>query len=640
MRRLLNSAIFFLPLALLLRPDFAGAQAGLFKKPQDVIQEVNIARLEAELEKQNPACMPANDDPEAVVPRAIREINAYTTQFLTDKITQEERRNQTQQTGEFDINTIRLISAGRDREYGRIYFQGEYPFLYRLHVILGKCYEIENQPYRALGEYATAFRYTGYDFRDDAVDANSIIDRYRLMLDGFADPDRIAQENDPEIKTAAAEFLDSMKKYDDLKVRLEEAKKGVDVARARLSRGIPGDTEAQAAAKAQALQTEMDSLLASLEKIRTGAYKKYYERKRERDGDLAYTMAVLIRKLEIENKNLSRILNRSSFYRGLGNEQGEEVTELRNFVGYAIFLEMAHRIDPDNLKYLTLLSQEYRNSRSNDRAAAFEENYVRIASAMNPQPSELPAHYRTLAGLYTDLRNYILAAQTCEKYLEKGADPDGLIRLQLADIYFQHTGAFPRSERLYREVLEESMKTDEQTLDFRKRSEIRSFRYRVLQNLASINRLHERPEKEKADIESAREQYMKMEREYADFDAEEKKIREEIMILKRQLLSTDDQRLRDSYHRLQNIELAAAVEKTRFLRVRLNSLNLPRILERRAMLCMYERDFTGALNIYREIIHRGTGEQATRARQNIEMINLTLRDGVLRRPAIDPIFER
>ena len=617
------------------------AQTELIKKPQDVIQIQDVNRLEADVSTPQPDCGGVSI-PGSIIARASQQISLYTSQFIEGKKIQDERNSTRTSFLDMDVNAVRLLTLRRNMQYPGSFFLGEFPLMYRLHTVLGKCYASQDETYRALAEYAMAFRYTGMEFWKEPADQTEREGIYSLMLDGFADVNRTAQESDPDIKQAAERFRQLMSGYENLKNTLTEAKKEIDVAVAARARGLPGPTPEEAKSRADSLQTQMDQLTANLEEIRKNQYRKYYDLKRTRDGNLAFEMANLVKKLEIDNKNLARILNRSSYYRGLGGELGEERTELRNFVGYAIFLELAQRIDPENLRYLTLLSSEYRNSRQVDRAIAFEEKYIELAGRMNPPPAELPERMLALAGMFTDVRNFVRAGEAYEKYLALEKEPEKARKatLDLADLYFHDTGNFERAEELYRSYLRDSLLVDETKLDYRIRNEVRSTRFRIFKNLASIDRRHSRPAKEREDLSGARTQFAAIEKDFSDYETQENKIRSSILEIKKQLLSRENEDLQKEYYRLLRIDLPAVREVTDFLRVRMSSLNLPVILERMALISIRDRNFNDSLDLYREIVRRGTGDQTTRARRNIELVNLTMTDGILRSPVVDPAFER
>lgn len=631
--RLLALALGLASSAAFAQPAAPGA--GLYERPQTILRPALIAQLEQELAAPDP-------DLRAIVERAEAELKRYTGQFVEEKRIQDERRTRTLAPYDIDENTARLIALLQSEQYGQISFLGEAPYLYRLHTLLGRAFEGLDDPYRAMSEYAMAFRYTGLEIPASETPDQAERDRaYLLLLRGFADPDRLAQETDADLQRAGLRFRELAAEYAELQPRLAEAERAPDVAQSALLRGVPADPAAAIAERDQ-LRARVAAVRGELESIRTGAARVYSDRKRRRDGELAYRMALLTRRLEADNKNRLRILYRSSFYRGAGDQLGEERTALRDFVGYRIFLELAVKIDPENLTYLDLLADEYRSARLIVQAIAFEERYIAIAEKSDPRPENLPEHYIRLAGLYTDSRNYIQAAGAYERFLSLSRNPERrlLASLELANLHFARTGDLPRAQELYSEYLAASNRPDEAQLALEPRTELRSVRYRAQKNLAAIHRRRQRTAEEKTQLEQAAANFLRIEADYQEAERSELEIRRSINRVKAQLLDRMDDRLEREYYRLLRIDLPAARERLGFLKTRLHSLDYPSLLERRALIAFRFRELTAAQNLYREVIRRGPAEQGARARRNIELIRRMESDGVLRQLEAPAYFER
>ena len=629
--RILAIQIVFSPLVV--GPGFAQDRGPRYQRPQDILDPAVIQQAEEDLEAGDP-------DYAALVQVLRSEISKYTSQFVDSKRIQDERRNRSSWT-ELDKNSVRLLVLAREAKTGKIQFLGNEPYLYRLHRALGRAYQALEQPYRALGEYAMALRYTGREQPwKEPENTKQSETRYLFMLRDFADPDRIAQETDGNIRQAALRFREQMESYSRLKREALAARKNISVVEAQRERGQDVSV-ADAQERAASLGAELETVLTELEEIRRNQYRSYHAAKIARDGNLAYQMALLVRQIEEGNKKLSRILNRSSFYRGIGTAQSEERTALRNFVGYGIFLNLAHRIDPQNLLYLSLLAREYRNSRENTRAIAFEEMYIREARKQTNPPPELAEHLLSLGGLFTDTRNYVRARETYEQYLAISADPEKKARVQLhlADIYFEKTGNFNLAEETYNAYLTWSAALPAAT-DFRIANERRAISYRIYRSLASIKRRNLRTDQEQDYLARAREVYGELQGEHERYLEEKRAVQTRISNVKRQLLSQEDERAQQEYYRLLRIDLPAVSERVGVLETRLDALNIARVLERLALLAQGRRDFERALALYREIIEKGSGSESTRARRNIQRINRSLVDGRLRKPILPPDFER
>jgi len=608
------------------------AQEGLYKAPAEIIAPQtldNIARAMAE------------EEPDfSEIARIIhREINNYTTQFIEEKRIQDERR--VAERPNLDKNTLRLITLLKEKKYGKIAFAGHSPYLRQLYDALGQCYEKIGDPYLALSAYSEALRYSALERQkqpDGTEKERQAI--YQSMMASFAHPERIPEERDERLKSAAARAGQLIPQFAEALRRTELAFKAIDAARADAVRG--GNSTVAAAQEAyQVEKRRLDALEMQLEAIRKNEYRAFQAERARSDGNLAFRMATVVKKLEITSKEFARIFNRSSFYRGTGDELGEERTALRNFVGYAIFLEFAHKLDPDNINYVALLAEEYRSSRNRERAIEFSQKFLTMAREKSDRENIARGSYR-LAGLYTDARNYIKAEEHYREFLATTTDEEAraAAELTLARIAFEYTGRMDLARELFERSLARKETQDEAAMDFRSRADSRAMRYRIHDQLASIFRRAERTDREKAELGKARAIYYALEAESKEYEKEEEELKKQIFTIKKDLLGREDPDLQKDYYRLLRIDLPAVQDRVRYVRVRQSSMPLPGLLERLAFLSQRERDFTTALNLYQEIIARGNGEEATRARANIERVNLTMQDGRNRSPLLPSRFER
>lgn len=619
-------------------PLFAQAPAtdpAVFQPPQNLIDPAAIVELENELERPEP-------DLRGIADRARAQVQLYTGQFVRDRLIQDERNRSLRGVQDIDEDIARLIALLQSKKYGQIQFLGEYPYLYRLHFVLGRAYEALDDPERALAEYLMALRYTGreqsWQTNPDAIEQEQ---RYLLMARTFADPDRLAQIAPGEERQAGESFRPLLERYGRQTLALQEAERQIFVAEAARLRGAGGDPAA-ARNERDRLRAEVEGLRNQLEAIRSGAYARYHQQKRSREGDIAYRLALLARRLETENRLIQRVLNRSSFYRGSGSQLGEERTALRKFVGYQMFLELAHEIDPENLVYLDLLADECRSSRQIEAAIAYQERYLELAVARPTPPDNLPEQYVRLAGLYTDARNYILATQAYRRFLELSRDPERRREMsrELADLCYRRVGCYDEAARLYSALIAESAEREPQQNELRARNELRTEQYRMLRNVAALQRRFQRTTEEERALDAARAAYARIR---ADYDAEQAafdELEKRVFELKRQLLNRENEQLEREYYRLVRIEQPAVRERLGYLQSRLDSLDLASLLEERAMVLIRQQRYRDAQGIYGEIIAGGRAEQAMRARRNIEALNLTLQDGRLRNIEMPADYQR
>ncbi|MCB1137602.1 MAG: hypothetical protein KDK23_02560, partial [Leptospiraceae bacterium] len=365
-----------------LRAETPPEQSSLYQKPQDIYDLAAIQNLENQLEQGQP--------PDVLAAEVERQIARYTSQFSAEKRIAAERQQIPEGNQHWDVNLVRLIQLARQREPGKRFFLGHSPFLYRLHVLLGRCYEEQGDIKRALAEYNMAFRYNPLEIPVDSLpvrtaspDTRNATERekiYLAMLDGFANPDRIAQESNQTWAQDARRFRELMEQYTQLRKDLEQQRKQPAVARSVILRGGQADPAAEEA-RLQEMERRMETLIGQMEAIRTGTFAGYKAKKERDNGDLVFRMAELTREIERKNKQLQRLTQKSDFYGDSATVP--ERTELSNFVGYGILLELAHRIDPERLKFLEALSEEYTRSRKTSYAIEFDKRFLELAKERN-----------------------------------------------------------------------------------------------------------------------------------------------------------------------------------------------------------------------------------------------------------------
>ena len=610
-------------------------RSALFESPAALIDPARITALENQA---------AGDQPDyiAIIEGARSQLQLYYGQFIEDQRILDQRLYVPDDPARLDQNTIRLLALAREMRPADAYFLGDSPYLFRLHRLLAQVYDRVDDPRRAVGEYAMALRYAGFPADalqppPPATDSHALRPVVLAMLRFFGDQERIAQETDGAQVAAANRFRVLADQFNSLSSQLEEAETDVFVAEAQRAR-TGEDRVAAAIARRDGLRLQYLATVNEIEEIRDGPYRTYETGRREAMADVVFRMAIIARRLDLENKELLRRMFGNSFMRGNGDILAENRTRHRDFGGYRMLLEFAHRIDPENLVYMDYLADEYRTARDLMRAIAFAEKYIERARTLDPPPENLANQYLRLAGMYTDRQNYIRAAEAFEAYIATaGAAAGPAALLNLADVHFERTGRFARARELYERYLSER---GQAPADLRERCEYHAIAYRIQRNIASIARRERRTDPEKAALDSARESYTLIEADYTRSVEREQELRREMLALKAQLRDRTDPDLEEQYYTLLERDIPEAGAAAGFLRSRLASLNVAGVLERQAFLAARERRFRDAQSLYREIVSRGTGEQAVRARQNIERINLTLADGLLRPPVLPPDFER
>lgn len=617
----------------------------LYRSPSEVIDGGLLDRGDAALEEGR------NEDLSGMKDELEENLIRYDGQFLDGKRTYYERRINPIVSGELDSDAIRRFTVNLNRVPGESRYIGDDPYLFRLHRLLGAIYEESNRPRDAQRQYQEALRYTRLELpvpptvpenqTAESESNNMAESRLMRMAISFGDPERLRQEENPGLKSAGERIAEMAVQYAQLSRMADEARKSIYVAEANLAAGRGGDP-APARAESERLQDQLNQLKTEINNTFEGSYLDYLRRERSREADVMFRIARLVKAKEEKLREKGRFAAGNSYYRGKGDARGFLRTDAGKNAAYRIWLEAARKIEPENGEYARLLAEEYADSGDYERALDEERAYILTAKNNGADPWQLAPHYFFLGGLYVQLRDYINGAGAYETYLSidqnGNAESAAQAGLYLADIHFNHTGRLQRAKSLYEEWLNRSF--DRPDAPLKERTELRAIRFRVLKNMASISRQMQRTAMETEYLNRARQVYAAVRSDRSAVETEAARIKLRLNELKKDLRFREDEQMQREYFRLLRMELPAAERDIAFLNARLSVLDGPAILERLALLAQRNRDFQGALDLYREILDMGRKDQATRARKNIDRIQQTLADGFLRSPALPARHER
>ena len=281
--------------------------------PSEILRLPKIQGLERRVKEEgaNGSSCPS------IIQEAEEELKRYYSQFTDQKRIQDEREHGPQDYREFDQNTVRLIDAARRGQHLRSYFLRESPYLFRLHVVIGRCHSSLGKSTHAVSHYTTAFRYASWELplaKDPKQEKENI---YLAMNRVFANPERIKEEEVSQIRRDASRFQKELDQYFALKKEYSQAVREIDVQEAKAARGKKA-TVARAIQERDLLKQKFESQTKILENIRNTSYRSYLKRRNQFHADTAYRTARDVKKLELKNQIRFTSLNRSSFLRGRG----------------------------------------------------------------------------------------------------------------------------------------------------------------------------------------------------------------------------------------------------------------------------------------------------------------------------------
>ncbi len=606
----------------------------LYKPPQAILDGALLDRADQAIARNDlKALQSMRSDLE-------KNLDAYDFQFLDGKRTYYERRENPLVTNELDVNSLRLFTKARLSLPGVSQYLGDDPLLFRIHRALGILYDSLDDPGEALAQLRESLRYTVVD-PYDALDEKDPLKRSLVMVHSFADPGRLPQEEDPQLRSEGERAAKVIADYFALRLQYEEAIKGPAVADSLYVR-TGEDKRSEAKARLVEMETKMKDSIAQINAIYTGPYANYIQRERDRIGDTIYRVAVLTKHTELAVKREIRQREKRAPFEDRTVYSDIDRSAFRNFNGYMQFLEMARKVDPYKLEFIELLSDELRHGGKYERAIDLEERLLRLAEKSQKPDIEkkrILAHLH-LGGLYAITDRYVLSTEHYEKYLE--LDPRGMnspVPLKMADIYLNKTGKLERAMELYSRWEQENRNV-EPTLPVEEICTLRGQRFHALRSLATIERRTQHQKEEVAYLNGALNEYRALQQRGIEAKDRVNELKKKINEIKKALLSEEKPDLQRQYFELLRMELPEREREHSLIEAGLTAMNGAETLERLAYLAGRDRDFEAALGFYHSILIRGTSEQKTRARRNINQIQLTLQDGILRPMELPPYFER
>ena len=557
-------------------------------------------------------------------------------------------------------NNVRLRTLSKSKEFVIPPFVRESPLLFSLHSTLAKAYAKQEKNLLAIQQYQSAFRYAIVEFlsieeekkekeakielikdtnlKEEKKFLNSLKDisqeekekRYKWMNRYFMNEKRLLEE-DPQIQEIGKKFQTEWKNYQKLKKESIQAKSDLALARFELARG-KSNRVLEAKDKLEELRNTWKEKTDILEEIRNNSYKNYLKKRREKYGEVAYEMAIEIRKKELKTKRTYRKQKKISYLRGRGDKDYKaDKTIIVDYKGFRSALEFAHKLDPLRLDFIRLLSDENWYVRKSKLSIYFTKLYIEKGSVIDANEEikkTLPKYGLRLANLYMGEKEYNKAIKNYEEVENLGVKITGENLRQLADLYFLHS-AFPdKANEKYEEYLKEvNTILENKDISDDKKSRYLSFQYQSLVNLSSLSSSASSVkdnESEKKYLWEAQKKFKEIEslEKIKKKEWEEKK--EELENIRKKLLNKKDEDWQREYFFLKDrvlVEKKLNYDRIKNLRLR---INYAKLLERLASLAFHEQNYELAQELILDIIKHGSTQQTKKARKNLRKIQIIL----------------
>ncbi len=627
------------------------------KEPSALIDRIRLQNLEKKIAEANQV-QGTNPNFEEIIKGATEELQKYYEQFVTNKSILYERQNTNYDYRFYDKNTLRLLSQSLQVTKEKPFFQGQRPYLQRLHLVLARAYShsknFKRDNNKALQEYKNSLRYTVIEpfFSEiDTPSTNSIIQKkipvtrylpqYEWMQNTFCDSERLQEEENQGIIQAAQKFTNEYQKFLEAQKNYKKAQDKAAIVRFE---NAPENIELVEREEREQNEKEkvLNESMSILEKVRLNEYKDYVENYRVSSAKIVFEMAQIIKIIELENRITLAHMKRATLVQGANHESSinYENTEFVN-EAYTIALELAHKINPFEVLYIKELSNEYRKAGATRNAIYYYGKYIHAIEKNANAEDELRNSYLRLAGLYIQEKNDIQASIAYENYLklEKDVKLRGRALLALADLHFKKTGKYNRALELFQEWRSLVEKVEKERADdiFVNQKELL---YEVLQKIARIYNLKLDKKNEKLSLEKNISIFSQLENELSLLEREVQSLLEQERVLKKELYQINDERKQKEYFLLKDKTLVNKKRERDIKASKLRSLNHPRTLERLALLYVSERSWSKVEELYKQILRIGSSEQITRTRKNLEGLEAKKKEGKVFIPLLAPDFDR
>ena len=486
--------------------------------------------------------------------------------------------------------------------------------------------------------------------------------RYLWMQNHFASEIRLAEEDNAEFRSTALRFRSLFKDYLQLKKDYEQVVRKLAIAEDRIAHNrlsaikqraqamqepapIPKNEKSFTTQPTEAsirdlrkrkssLKVDLRKSREALEAIRKGIYQRYLEKHREFYGDAAFRMAKEIYLLEQIDKVAFDEKNQPSYEREQGKANSlVNRASVGGLSGFRSILQFAHKIDPFHMDAVRLLAKRFRMIRNLEQAVHFTRFYLKLAPVVNPGvgKQELRDHALYLAGLYMEQKRHLKAVESYELFLRLQPQEEQrlVIIKQLADLHYTHTGRLERASAFYQEYVAateaafQGLSIDKEK---QKLYDATALRYNIFMNLAAISRKKEKQQQEWEFLQQARELYINLEQTGIQMQTKIQGLQNYVFELKQQVQQEEPSRAVNvnASYRLERANLLARQEELGQLKIKLTSLDYPKLLERMAWLAYKGDRWLEAERLYKELIRKSTGIVNKRARTNLESIQKKL----------------
>lgn len=589
----------------------------LYLTPLEVILPAEVLALDTEerlfldpdtgvalREKPNRPPEIGSEEPVATGPKSaetkVKEaeglLKRYYSQFIDEKRIWEERERGSIYSSRTEQNDIRLLLFETTHRNSETLLVKESPILYELHIRLARLYSEIDKPAIAIRHFIGAYRYRSLATTDEF----------------YRSPNWQKEDFRNQFVAGAKSHQQAFDEKKEAQTQLKVAKDKIHILEAEAIRSGKSVSDVQGSVEAQlrVIEQKKKSLIKAEEqfaKSESENYLNYQKTKQIEDSKNFFEMAKMIKKIEDENKERLKIINKLSVA-GKGIFVLFDYKKNRDFFAYELFLEKSYSLWNENIDAIQEVSERFRIDGRKEKAIDFYEKYIKLLETKNDTSEEttkkLSIAYFRLASLNADSKRYIVAGDNYEKFY--AIAPDDALKTKVAfemGNYFLNTLGDPKKASVFYEYwLDRNSKDWNPSLSEEKNSfDLEALAFLGLSKLDRVNR---NPDAEKSKLLVSLKNYKDLESARNGAEKKVLELKEKRMKIKRELITTtQDEAL--SQFRILEIKIEDQESELRGLESKLLSIPISKILFRLAVLSESQRDFNNAMVYYDSVIEKG-----------------------------------
>ena len=544
--------------------------------------------------------------PDAEIEKIKGLLDKYNSQFTDTKRIWQERNEGPRYNPRLEYNEVRLLARRISTAMAEAGVKRDSEILFNLYTRMARLYEDKKEAEKAASLYLAAFQ-----FRD-------LSDTESHYMGKNIPSEKQNQDAHSGAKTALEKLVEEKKKLEDAKYLIE----------ARKLRGKLGANEYNAAmtalsARLASIDPEIETAQNNYNDSLQNRYGVWKKNKNETDTGTLYSLARLTKELESKNKDRLKILNNNNL--GKGVFLIYDYRENRDFRGYRGFLELAHRISPENQDIIYDLAEEYRTSGNMERSVDMFVRFIALREKENNRDDKYSNALLRTGSLYMVLKKNVKAGDYYKRYMVINGT-DKLAKTEafhMAEFYEFRIGDLGLARTLYSRFLEQAAGSTDPV----EQKQVLNARV----GLSKFHRFDHYPDREMEELEKAWTVYENIKKLYSARDEDYNKMKADLLKLKTEMFQRSDTDSLARY-KLAERKMASVRAEAEHIKTQLQTVRKPEMLERLCILAENKRDYSKALFYLKEFVRTGNEFEINIALKNINRIEKIKKDGILRTP--------